>query len=46
MKKYDLEDRTLEFSKRIIRLVKALPKNNVNFKLSDQLIRSGTSNRN
>jgi four helix bundle protein len=42
-KRYDLEDRTLEYSKRIIRLSKALPKNTVNFKLADQLIRSGTS---
>jgi four helix bundle protein len=40
---YDLEDRTLEFSKRIIRLVKKLPQNTVNFKLTDQLVRSGTS---
>jgi len=42
-KRYDLEDRTLEFGKRIIRLCKALPKNTVNFKLIDQLVRSGTS---
>jgi four helix bundle protein len=42
-KRYDLEDRTLEFGKRIIRLCKALPKNSVNFKLIDQVIRSGTS---
>ncbi len=42
-KKYDLEDRTLEFGRRIIRLAKALPKNTVNFKLIDQLVRSGTS---
>lgn len=40
---YDLEDRTLEFSKRIIHLVKRLPKNTANFKLMDQLVRSGTS---
>src|SRR3990167_2497596 len=42
-KKYDLEDRTLEFGKRIIRLAKALPKNSINFNLIDQAIRSGTS---
>ncbi len=42
-KKYDLEDRTLEYGKRIIRLCKALPKNNINFNLADQVIRSGTS---
>lgn len=42
-KKYDLEDRTLEFGKRIIRLAKALPKNSVNFNLIDQVTRSGTS---
>ncbi len=40
---YDLEDRTLEYGKRIIRMVKSLPKNNINFKLADQIIRSGTS---
>lgn len=40
---YDLEDRTLEYSKRIIRMIKSLPKNNINFKLADQIIRSGTS---
>lgn len=42
-KQYDLEDRTLEFGKRIINLSKALPKNTINFKLIDQLVRSGTS---
>ncbi len=42
-KKYDLEDRTLEFGKKIIYLVKGLPKNTINFNLGDQLIRSGTS---
>jgi four helix bundle protein len=42
-KKYDLEDRTLEFGKRIIRLSKALPKNTVNYNLVNQLSRSGTS---
>ena len=42
-KRYDLEERTLEFSKKIIRLAREFPKNTVNFKLIDQLIRSGTS---
>ena len=42
-KKYDLEDRTLEFGKRIIHLAKALPKNSINFNLTDQVTRSGTS---
>lgn len=42
-KKYDLEDRTLVFSKEIIRLCKSLPSNTVNFKLIDQIVRSGTS---
>ena len=42
-KKYDLEDRTLEFGKRIIRLAKALSKNSINFNLIDQVTRSGTS---
>ncbi len=42
-KQYDLEERTLEFSKRIIRLAKALPKDIINRRLIDQLIRAGTS---
>ena len=42
-KQYDLEDRTLEYGTRIIRLSKALPKNTINFKLIDQVMRSGTS---
>jgi len=42
-KRCDLEDRTLEYGKRIIRLCKALPKNTINFKLIDQVVRSGTS---
>ncbi len=40
---YDLEDRTLKFGKDIIHLCKALPENTINFRLIDQLIRSGTS---
>ena len=42
-KRYDLEDRTLEFGKRVLRLAKALPKNQINLILSSQIIRSGTS---
>src|SRR3990172_8238576 len=42
-KKYDLEDRTLEFGKKIIHLVKELPKNTINLSFSSQIIRSGTS---
>lgn len=40
---FDLEGRTLEFAKRIIRMCKALPNNTVNFKLIDQIIRSAGS---
>ena len=40
---YDLEDRTLEYGKRIIRMCQTLPRNTINFKLIDQIIRSGTS---
>jgi len=40
---YDLEDRTLEFAKRIIRLCKALPKNTINFELIKQIMKSGPS---
>ncbi len=41
--KYNLDERTLEFGKRIIHLVKALPKDSVNYCLGDQVARSGTS---
>ena len=40
---FDLEDRTLNFAKRIIRMCKALPNNTVNFKLIDQIICSAGS---
>lgn len=40
---FDLEDRTLEFAKRIVRMCKVLPNNTVNFKLIDQIIRSAGS---
>ena len=42
-KKYDLEARTLEYGKRIIRMCKALPASRVNYVLIDQVMRSGTS---
>ena len=42
-KRYDLEDRTLQFGINIIRFIKLLSQNGVNFKLIDQLIRSATS---
>lgn len=38
-----LDERTLECSKRIIRMVYALPKNDVNRCLGVQILRSGTS---
>jgi len=41
--KFDLELRTLEFSKRVIRLCKVLPKNTINYRLIDQIIRSAGS---
>jgi len=42
-KKYDLEERTLIFARSVIRLCKKLPKNTINFKLIDQLVRSSGS---
>jgi len=42
-RKYDLEERTLEFAKQIIRLCKKLPNNTINLKLIDQIIRSAGS---
>lgn len=41
--KFDLEDRTLSFAKKIIKLCQILPNNTVNFKLIDQIIRSAGS---
>ncbi len=43
MKTFDLEERTLEFSKNLIRLCKKLPFDRIINRLVDQLIRSGTS---
>jgi len=40
---YDLEDRTEEFSKRVIRLCKFLDKNIINIPLINQILRSATS---
>ena len=42
-KPYDLEDRTLEFGKRIIRMCKVLPRNTISNVLVNQVMRSGTS---
>ena len=42
-KRYDLEDRTLKYGKRIIRMLKELPTNNINLVLTNQVLRSGTS---
>ncbi|MDD2654964.1 MAG: four helix bundle protein [Candidatus Omnitrophica bacterium] len=39
-KQYNLEDRTLEFSKSIIQFCKKLTKNAINFELIGQLVRS------
>jgi len=41
--KYALDERTLDFAKKIICLNKALPKNTANIELIRQLIRAGTS---
>ena len=42
-KTYDLEERTLNFSKRILRLTKALPRNTANNAFISQIIRSSCS---
>ena len=41
--KSNLEDRTMDFSKRIISFCRGLPRNNINNNLVNQLVRSGTS---
>jgi len=43
VKKYDLEDRLIEFAIRIIELVEELPKNRAGNHIASQLIRCGTS---
>lgn len=40
---YPLEDRTLDYGKRIIKMCRALPKDVVNLNLIKQVMRSGTS---
>ena len=42
-KKFDLEDRTLEFSKRIMRMTKALPKDTINGCYIPQCVRASSS---
>ena len=42
-KTYDLEQRTLEFAKSIIKLCKNLPKTTINIEFIRQMIRSGSS---
>lgn len=42
-KHYDLEDRTLEYGKRIVRMCKNLPSLHINSNLINQVLRSGTS---
>ena len=43
MPTYDLEERTTDFGKRIIRLCRALPQNTINYNLISQIIRSSGS---
>ena len=43
IKKYDLEDRTYEYARTVIKFCKQLPKNTINFPLMDQVIRSSGS---
>ena len=42
-KKYDLEERTAQFSKAIIELVKTFPRDPINSPLISQIVRAGTS---
>ncbi len=43
MKKYGLEERTLEFSKKLLMLVKSIPRSIDNYPLIKQVTKSGTS---
>jgi len=43
MNREELEKRTLDFSKNLITVLQKLPKNLINYKLSGQIIGSGTS---
>lgn len=40
---FDIRERSFQFAIEIIELVKKLPKNRVNYRIGDQIIRSGTS---
>ena len=42
-RKFDLEDRLIDFGVRIIRIAESLPKNRVGNHIAGQLVRSGTS---
>lgn len=42
-KQYDLEERTLGFSRRVIRFCRGLPKNVIDEEIGKQLIRAATS---
>lgn len=42
-KRFDLEERTLEFAKRVRDYIKTLPKHTSNYEFSKQLIRSASS---
>ena len=42
-KKFDLEDRLIDFSVRIIRTAGALPKTKAGYHIAGQVIRSGTT---
>jgi len=42
-KKFDLEDRTTDFAKRVIRLCRSLPKDSINHRLSGQAVGSAGS---
>ncbi len=41
--KFDLEDRTLEFAKKVVRLCKSIPNDRINNEIVSQLIRSSGS---
>ncbi len=43
MHKFDLEDRTTEFAKRVVRLCRSLPKDSINNRLSGQAVGSAGS---
>jgi len=42
-KQYDLEERTLSFTKDVLEFIKKLPKNLANIEIMKQLIRSASS---